>query len=46
MLSQLSLLERGYLQNMKKMSIRKLDELFDTGMGTRVIVRLCIINES
>lgn len=32
-LSQLSLLERGDLQNMKKMSIRKLDELFDTGDG-------------
>lgn len=33
MLSQSSFLEMGHLQNMKKMSIRKTDELFDTGDG-------------
>lgn len=46
MISQLSLLERGNLQNVKKKSIKKLDELFDTGMGIRVIARHCVINES
>ena len=33
MLSHLSLLERGHLQNVKKLSIQKLDELFDPGVG-------------